>query len=73
MVGAAKFVFEGVYDPAAVEQDIFRRIGARKQMQKEAEAIREREQIADWLEAYHNQTEVLHKKENPPNFDQNSG
>jgi hypothetical protein len=73
MVGAAKFVFQGVYDPAAVEQDIFRRIGARKQAQKEAEAVREREQIADWLEAYHNQTEGLHKKENPTNFDQNSG
>jgi hypothetical protein len=73
MVGAAKFVFEGVYDPAAVEQDIFRRIGARKQMQKEAEASREREQIADWLEAYHRQTEVLRNKENPPNSDQNSG
>ncbi len=73
MVGAAKFVFHGVYDPAAVEQDIFRRIGARKQMQKEAEATREREQIADWLEAYHRQTEVLRKKENPPNSDRNSG
>jgi hypothetical protein len=73
MVGAAKFVFQGVYDPAAVEQDIFRRIGARKQAQKEAEAVREREQIADWLEAYHNQTEGIRKKENPTNFDQNSG
>jgi hypothetical protein len=73
MVGAARFVFVGVYNPAAVQQDIFQRIGARKQMQKEAEAVREREQIADWLEAYHNQTEVLHKKEYPPNFDQNSG
>jgi hypothetical protein len=73
MVGAARFVFEGVYNPAAVEQDIFQRIGARKQMQKEAEAVREREQIADWLEAYHRQTEVLRKKENPPDFDRNSG
>jgi hypothetical protein len=69
MVGAARFDFIGVYDPAGVEQDIFRRIGARKQMQKEAEATREREQIADWLEAYHHQTEVLYKKENPPNFE----
>lgn len=73
MVGAARFVFNGVYDPAAVEQDIFRHIGARKRMQLEAEATREREQIADWLEAYHRQTESFRKKENPPNPDQNSG
>jgi hypothetical protein len=73
MVGAARFVFEGVYNPAAVEQDIFQRMGARKQMQKDAEATREREQIADWLEAYHRQTEVLRKKENPPSSDRNSG
>lgn len=73
MVGAAKFIFKGVYDPAGVEQDIFRRIGARKQIQKEAEASREREQIADWLEAYHRQTGGLRNNENPPGLDQNSG
>jgi hypothetical protein len=69
MIGAVRFDFVGVYDPAAVEQDIFRRIGMHKQLQKEAEAAREREQIADWLEAYHHQTEILNKKETPPNFD----
>ncbi len=69
MIGAAKFVFAGVYDPAGVEQDIFRRLGERRQKQKEAEASREREQIADWLEAYHRQTESLRRRDNPSNSD----
>ena len=72
MVGAAKFVFEGVYNPAEVEAEIFGRINVRKQAQKEAEAKLERERIADWLAAYHRQIEALGKSENPPNFDQNS-
>lgn len=73
MVGAARFVFEGVYDPASVEQEIFHRINMRKRSQKEAEATRERERIADWLAAYHRQSESLRRSENPPNFDRNSG
>ncbi len=73
MVGASRFVFEGVYDPASVEQEIFHRINQRKRAQKEAEIVREREQMADWLAAYHRQSEALRRSENPPNFDQNSG
>jgi hypothetical protein len=73
MIGAVKFTFQGVYDPAGVEQEIFQRINARKLAQREAEANRQREQVADWFAAYHRQTEAMRRTGNPPNSDQNSG
>jgi uncharacterized membrane protein YdbT with pleckstrin-like domain len=73
MVGTASFVFRGVYNPTAVRQEIFERIGHRKMVLKEQENIRERERIADWMAAYHRQAERLRRDENLSNFDQNSG
>ncbi len=72
MVGGTKFIFEGVYNPAMVEQDIFERINARKRQQKEAEDARERERVAEWMAAYHRQMEALRRGENRPNFDRDS-
>ena len=73
MVGGTKFIFEGVYNPAAVQQDIFERINIRKQQQREAEDSRERERVAEWMAAYHRQIEALRRGENRPDFDRNSG
>ncbi len=73
MVGGVKFTFDGVFDPAGVEQEIFQRIAAKRRRTAEAEANRERERIADWLAAYHRTTEELRLSANPPNSDQNPG
>ncbi|MFO7623048.1 MAG: cyclic nucleotide-binding domain-containing protein [Anaerolineales bacterium] len=73
MVGTASFVFRGVYNPTAVRQEIFERIGHRKMVLKDQENIRERERIADWMAAYHRQAERLRQDENLSKFDQNSG
>jgi len=73
MVGTASFVFRGVYNPTAVRQEIFERIGHRKMVLKDQENIRERERIADWMAAYHRQAERLRRDENLSKFDQNSG
>jgi hypothetical protein len=73
MVGTASFVFRGVYNPTAVRQEIFERIGHRKMILKQQEDNRERERIADWLAAYHRQVEGLRRDENLSKFDQNSG
>ena len=73
MVGTASFIFKGVYNPAAVRQEIFERIGHRKMILKQQENIRERERIADWMAAYHRQAELLRREENFPKSDQNSG
>lgn len=73
MVGAARFTFDGVYNPAEVVQDIFLRMNARKRRQREIEAARERERIADWFAAYHRQTNGMPRREDYNNFDQISG
>lgn len=73
MVGTTPFVFTGVYNPAEVEQEIFHRINLRKRMQKEAEDARERARIADWLAAYHRQSETIRKSENRPESDGETG
>jgi uncharacterized membrane protein YdbT with pleckstrin-like domain len=73
MVGTASFIFRGVYNPTAVRQEIFERIGHRKMILKEQENIRERERIADWMAAYHRQAERMRRDENLSKFDQNSG
>lgn len=72
MVGGAKFLFQGVYSPASVQQEIFHRINERKKQMREAEANRERERIASWLAAYHRQTNDLKRLESPPDDNQNS-
>jgi hypothetical protein len=73
MVGTAKFIFRGVYNPAGVRQEIFERMGQRKMILKQQEDARERERIADWMAAYHRQVEQWRRDENLSNFDQNSG
>jgi hypothetical protein len=73
MVGGTPFTFDGVLNPAAVEQDIFDRIRIRKRQQKESADAQERERVADWMAAYHRQMEALRRGENRPKFDRNSG
>jgi hypothetical protein len=73
VVGPTRFTFEGVYNPAGVEQDIFERINIRKGQQKEVEDQRERERVADWMAAYHRQIEALRRGENHTKTDRNSG
>jgi CRP-like cAMP-binding protein len=70
MVGHARFTFDGVYNPSEVVQDIFLRMNARKRRQRDAEAARERERVADWLAAYHRQLETMRRLENSNNSDQ---
>ncbi len=52
-VGATQLVFEDVYDPAGVQQDIDRRRIVRLARKKEAAERAERERIAEWLVTYH--------------------
>ncbi|MEW6718258.1 MAG: cyclic nucleotide-binding domain-containing protein [Chloroflexota bacterium] len=57
LVGGVKFTFEGVFNPSAVQQDIFRRIDARMYQKQEEEAVRERQRMTDWIEVYHHSIE----------------
>ncbi|MBN1440763.1 MAG: cyclic nucleotide-binding domain-containing protein [Anaerolineales bacterium] len=52
-VGQVILVFEEVGDPVHVQEDIFRRMESKKRRMTESERRRRREEIADWIEAYH--------------------
>ena len=65
-VGGTKLTFEDVLDPAAVQADIDRRRAARMAKKKEADAAGERERMADWLAAYHENAEEFREELNRP-------
>ncbi len=65
-VGGTQLVFEDVFDPPSVQQDIDRRREARIERKKQAEAIAERERVADWFATYHRSVEELRHDERPP-------
>jgi hypothetical protein len=58
-VGGSELVFEDVVDPPSVQQDIDQRRSARIAMKKDAEARLERERMADWIAAYHRDSDSL--------------
>lgn len=51
--GEEEFSFEGVADPVGVQNDIHRRMEAYKVRKIQREAAKRRDEIADWLMAYH--------------------
>jgi hypothetical protein len=52
-VGQVGFTFDEVSDPVHVQEDIFRRMEARKKRIAESQRRQRREEIADWIETYH--------------------
>jgi hypothetical protein len=55
-VGQVNFIFEEVGDPVHVQEDIFRRLEAKKRRAANSQRRQRREEIADWIETYHNLT-----------------
>lgn len=51
--GDAKFVFQGVYEPARIQQEIFSRVQQLRIQQQKMESARERQQTLRLLEIYH--------------------
>jgi hypothetical protein len=62
-VGSAQFAFENVLDPAAVQSDIDRRRLARIAAKKETEKTTERNRMADWMAAYHQNVENIRREQ----------
>jgi CRP-like cAMP-binding protein len=58
-VGTAEFSFDGVYDPARVQQDIVFAQDSFLERQAEVDRIQRRDEVVEWLSAYHNEV-------NPP-------
>jgi hypothetical protein len=55
-VGQVNFTFEEVSDPVHVQEDIFRRMEAKRNRREEHQRTQRREEIADWIETYHHMT-----------------
>lgn len=72
-VGQTQLVFHGVYNPDQVHADISDYKEALNRKKREAEAAREREQMVNWLVAYHEKSEQLSEFDNNTEWDQFSG
>ena len=55
-VGTTQFAFQGVYDPSGVQQDIARALEAFLERKKRGERDRRRQEMVEWLGAYHQET-----------------
>ena len=62
-VGGAQLVFEDVADPPSVQQDIDQRRIALISNKKDAENRAERDRLADWFAAYHNDADAFRAEE----------
>jgi hypothetical protein len=65
-VGTAEFSFDGVYDPARVQQDIALAQDSFLERQAEVERIQRRDEVVEWLSAYHDEV-------NPHDIDTEEG
>ncbi len=63
VVGAQHLDFHDVLDPTGVQADIDRRRETRVAQMRETDAAAERERMADWLIAYHDNAEELRQHE----------
>jgi hypothetical protein len=68
-VGGTKLSFDDVLDPAGVQADINRRRMARIAKKNEDNANVERERMATWLAAYHQNVEEFNDTASPPESD----
>jgi hypothetical protein len=55
-VGQVSFTFDEVGDPVHVQEDIFRRMEFKKRQAAESQRRQRRDEIADWIETYHELT-----------------
>jgi uncharacterized membrane protein YdbT with pleckstrin-like domain len=67
--GAGAFTFPYVVDPHQVQSEIFRRMEAFQQRQRQEEAERHRNELLDWFTVY----DQLHQTKRSAEFDQAEG
>jgi len=64
LVGGQEFRFEDVLDPPGVQSDIYRRMEASRQRKAEQDASKRRDELTDWLKAYHELSGELDAEDN---------
>ena len=62
-VGSTMFAFEDVLDPASVQSDLDSRRLSRISSKKEAERKTERNRMADWMAAYHQNVDDIRREQ----------
>jgi hypothetical protein len=62
-IGSSQFAFEDVLDPAGVQSDVDRRRLARIAAKREAERATERNRMADWMVAYHQNVDDIRREQ----------
>jgi hypothetical protein len=55
-IGTEQFIFDGVFDPSGVQRDIVQSLETRLAGMKEVERRQRREEMIEWLRAYHRET-----------------
>jgi hypothetical protein len=55
-VGNTKFIFDGVFNPSAVQREVFERFNSRRLQLEQERADQERNRIVNWLDIYHQET-----------------
>jgi hypothetical protein len=65
-VGGTQLAFENVMDPAGVQADIDRRRMARMEKKQEERAAQDRERMATWIAAYHQNLDEFQAPPPPP-------
>jgi uncharacterized membrane protein YdbT with pleckstrin-like domain len=63
-IGGTKLTFEDVIDPATVQSDIDRRRLMQKARKEEKEKAAKRDEMAEWLAIYHQNSEKFRQEEN---------
>jgi CRP-like cAMP-binding protein len=62
-IGSTQFAFEDVLDPAGVQSDIDRRRLSRISAKKTTERTEERNRMADWMAAYHQNVDDIRREQ----------
>ncbi|GAB4497798.1 MAG: hypothetical protein OHK0052_10040 [Anaerolineales bacterium] len=55
-VSGTKFIFRDIYNPAQAQQDIFRRMDARRRKKQADQDAKDTARLAEWLEIYHRES-----------------
>jgi hypothetical protein len=66
LVAGSEFRFDGVFDPVAVQNDVYRRQEAQKAKKQAAEDARLRDEMVNWLEDYTLERERLANAQRQP-------
>lgn len=67
-VGNTRLSFDHVYNPSAVQQDIFYRMGERLEKVRQFEVDSERERVSNWLASYHRKAESMRRMRGEDTF-----